>query len=150
MTPREAVIARITKAREEKPIERYVKFGSMGLEEVDCKCCGKAIRKLGPDDRFSEVRNVNGRNVVIERLALHTLPSYSEMMLYFDDGSKHATFICDQCASTMTNEKLEWLYCCDLNEWVMDNSSASDDFWEQQGKRVPVSFKSFPPGQVAE
>lgn len=149
MTPREDVIDRVAKARALKPIGRYVKFGNMGMEEVNCKCCNKAIRKLGPDDRFSEVRNVNGKNVVVERLTLHTLPSYSEIMLHFDDGSKHATFMCDSCASSLANEDLEWVYCCDLNEWLMDNSSASDNFWAQQMRRKPVSFQAFPPGVIA-
>lgn len=150
MTARDDVIARVALARESKPIGRYVKFGSMGMEEVSCKCCGKAIRKLGPDDRFSEVRNINGKNVVVERLTLHTLPAYAEVMLYFDDGSKHATFICSSCSSHLQEEQLEWLYCCDLNEWLMDNSSASEHFWAQQLRRRPIAFKAFPPGQIAQ
>lgn len=150
MTSRESVIARVSAARALKPIGRYIKFGSMGMEEVVCKCCEKPIRKLGPDDRFSEVRNVNGKNVVVERVTLHTLPSYCEIMLHFDDGSKHATFMCHDCSKTLTNEELEWLYCCDLNEWLMDNSSASEHFWAQQLRRIPTSFKAFPPGTIAE
>lgn len=149
MNPRDLVINRVANARKTHDIGRYVKFGSMGIEEVSCKCCGVPIRKLIPDDRFAESRNINGRNVVCERLVLSTLPNYVEVMIYFDDGSKHVTFMCEEDSKKLTNDQLEWLYCADLNEWLHDNSAASDNFWSQQYQRQPIGFKAFPPGTLA-
>lgn len=146
---REKLLERIEAARAHKPIGRQVVYGTAGIEEVQCKCCSSPLRKMIPDDRFQEVREINGQRVVCERLTLGTLPSYTEVLITFDDGSKHVSAICKQCGDELTLADIEWMYCCDLNEWLLDGSNASDGFWEAQLRRTPVSFKVFPPGEIA-
>lgn len=143
------MIERVAVARAKKDIGRYVRYGTAGIEEIDCKLCGRAIRKLVPHESFSEVREINGKRIVVEKLTLATLPLYTEVSITFDDGSKHVTNLCSLCADGLTLADCEFIYCCDMNEWLLDNSTASDNFWSQQATRVPVSFRAFPPGTIA-
>lgn len=150
MTAREEVLARVKEAHTIRPIKRYVLHGTSGVEEVQCKCCDNPLRHLAPDDRFQEVRKIRGKNVIVERLILITLPTYIEVMMTMNDGSRHVTAICADCVKELTMDDMEWIYCCDLHEWLFDGSQdISDSFWAAQLARKPISFEVFPPGVIA-
>lgn len=143
------MIQRVAVARAKKELGRYVRYGTAGIEEIDCKLCGRPIRKLVPHDNFHEQRDINGRQVLVEKLVLATLPLYVEVEINFDDGTRHVTNLCQLCAEHLTLDECEHIYCCDMNEWLLDNSFASDNFWSKQVSRHPASFRSFPPGTIA-
>ena len=143
---KEEVLQRIEKAQSRAKHPSYVKRGSMGIEEVSCKCCGGAVRRLAPDDRFHERREINGRTVLVERLALMTLAAYTEVRIVFDDNSAHVTVLCEHCAKKLTVADLEDLYGLDLAEMLKESGSLP---WDLFSDRKPVSFEVLPPGQVA-
>lgn len=145
----QALKSRIDAAKQHKDCGRYIKYGKAGIEEVTCKCCGDPVRTMVPDDRYQEVREIKGKKVICERLVLMCLPAYTEIMIEFDDGSAHATVICSCCAEKLDLKEVEWLYTMDLQEWMLEPNNLSDNFWEQQVRRKPISFKVFPPGTVA-
>lgn len=152
LTPQEImkqIRERIQAAHDTHTIGCYVHRGTLGIEEVRCKCCGDPVRKLIPHEDFSETRIVDGRPVIVQRLMLGTLPNYTEIRIEFDDGSRHVTLACDCCAGKFTLDDLEWLYCYDLAEWLTDGDHASVGFWIQQLKRKPTDFVVYPPGMVA-
>lgn len=124
----------------------YVKYGSAGIEAIHCKLCGQPLRELRPDDRFQERRTINGRDVIVERLALLTLQPYTEVRIDFDDGSHHVTCLCQECANSLTVEHLEAVYAMDMD--VMQ-AEAGGFPWELYATRVPVAFEVFPPGKLA-
>ena len=136
-------------AAKEPVCAQHVARGQFGVEEIRCKCCGTQLRTLMPDDRFAEQRMLNGKMVWVERLMLGTLAPYNEIMVYFDDGSRHVTLLCGDCAQKITNDDLEWMYCADLKEWMTDSTPDDVIFWMQQLRRNPISFKVFAPGTVA-
>ena len=149
MTIRDDVLSRIKGVHDKRAIKHSIVYGTSGIEEVLCKCCGNHMRHLAPDGRFQEMRVSNGKKILCERLTLITLPAYIEVLITFDDGSKHVSAICKDCVNELTLADMEWVYCCDLHEWLFDGSNANDSFWEQQFKRKPVSFEVFPPGVIA-
>lgn len=124
----------------------YVKYGSAGIEAINCKLCGQPLRELRPDDRFQERRAINGKEVIIERLALATLGPYTEVRIDFDDGSHHVTCLCQECANSLAAEHLEAVYVMDMD--VMQAESGGFP-WELFADRVPVAFEVFPPGKLA-
>lgn len=124
----------------------YVKYGSMGIEEVSCKLCGNPVRHLAPDDRFHELREIKGKKVVVERLVLVTLPTYREVKITFDDNSHHVTVVCSDCVSKITPAILEDIYSLDLAEMLRETGSLP---WELMADRVPVSFTVFGAGEFA-
>lgn len=146
---RSLLLDRVAQARTLQDLGRYVRYGVAGIEEIRCKICSTTIRKLVPHDQFTEQRTINGKTFTAERLILATLPNYCEVMLTFNDGSKHATNLCHPCAQSLSLDKADWVYCCDMNEWLLDSTQASEAFWERQYKRQVISFEVFPPGQPA-
>ena len=146
---KDKVLARIQTADGKKHLGKYVHRGTMGIEEVCCKCCGDPVRKLMPDENFTEERIVNGKHILVQRLILGTLSNYSEVRIEFDDGSRHITTVCEHCGPKLTVDDLEWLYCSDLQEWMVDGDHANPSFWEAMDKRKPIGFVVFPPGVVA-
>lgn len=146
---KQRALDRIKEAHKERAIGCYVHRGNFGIEEVRCKCCGDPVRKLMPHPDFQEERLINGKRVFAQGLMLATTAAYTEVMMDFDDGSRHVTVMCEECAKRLTLEECEWLYCGDLEEWMVDGEHASDGFWEQQASRTVVNFVVYPPGVVA-
>lgn len=132
-----------------KPVYPYITRSASGIDEVRCKCCGSPIQGLVADDSFAETRKVKGRDVIVERLKLCTLAGYTEVKISFDDGSHHVTSLCEACASKLTMDEAEWVYCCDLNDWMAAGDGYSYNFWVQQLARNPVDFQVYPSGMVA-
>lgn len=150
MTPaeRKAVVdQRMAAAESKKKIGTYVNRGSAGIEQVVCKMCGTPVRKLVPDEKFREVRVIGDKEVVVERLVFMTLPTYNELALYFDDGSRHITVLCTECAPKVRNEDLEWIYMSDVKEMMLDAGAEGLNL-AYYAHRIPTSFSVTPPGEV--
>lgn len=145
----EVAKARIAEAHKDRAIGCYVHRGNFGIEEVRCKCCGTPVRRLMPHPDFSEERLINGQRVWVQAMTLGTCPEYTEVMMDFDDGSRHVTVVCQDCSKHLTLEQCEWLYCGDMEEWMVDGEHASEGFWEKQSCRTIVNYKAYPPGVVA-
>lgn len=129
---------------------RYMTYSGMGIEEVRCKGCETPLRHLAPDDRFQEMRSINGKQVMCERLTLITLPAYVEVKMSMSDDSFHVTCVCKECADKLTADDLESLYCHDVNEMLHDGTDAPDSFWEMWLNRKPTeTFVVYPPGVIA-
>lgn len=124
----------------------YVKYGTAGIEEINCKLCGQHLRELRPDNRFREKRNINGKDVIVERLVLATTPFYNEVAIFFDDGSRHVTILCNECAAALTMDQANAVYVMDMD---VLQKEAGNFPWEVFADRVPVSFEVFPPGKSA-
>ena len=100
-------------------IDDYIVMQYGQIWEVKCKGCGTTIKKMVPHDAFSVSEKVNGRTIVRERLILAPLPSYREVLMEFDDGSKHVTPMCVDCSTKMTNDAnmREQAYAADVKQW---------------------------------
>lgn len=96
----------------------YVVTQGEATTEVRCKGCGVVIRKLIPVESFGAVERINGQVIVRERLLLTCLPNYREVMVEFDDSTKHVTCLCDQCAQKMDDATFaQNIYHQDLDQF---------------------------------
>lgn len=114
----------------------FVKFGPHGIEAVHCKECGRPIKGLVVDDRFSETRIINGKTIVFQRLVLAELPGYSEIEIEFDDGSRHITHVCKGCLPKLTPNDLDALYEADMDMWSIEAARDGVEYqWERFAER---------------
>lgn len=111
----------------------YITEDRSGITEVRCKCCGALIKKLLPDSKGEQIERREDRVVVRERLVLTTLPNYREVEIEFDDGSKHITPCCADCANHLDEELIEAMYAADLDRWQKE---AMD--WDHMARRKPI------------
>lgn len=103
--------------------ESYVKTEDGVITEIRCKGCGVVIRKLIPSDSHGTVERINGKIVVRERLILACLPNYREVAMEFEDGTKHVTCLCDQCAEKMGDpEVVRKVYHQDLDQFESEGA----------------------------
>lgn len=111
---------RLMEAKLAKP--DYVKFKRRELVEVACKGCGTPIRTMAPDTDFGTERRAGNRIVVQERLTMICLNNYRELLLEMNDGSKHVTNACADCAmKALTDDGLrDALYAADLQQWATE------------------------------
>ena len=73
----------------------YVKRVEGKIDQILCKRCRAIIRRV-----------VDGK--------MKTLANYTEVKLFFDDGSAHITNLCITCARNIEKTELEDLYCADI------------------------------------
>jgi len=119
-------------------VEDYCTFRNRELWEVRCKGCGTIIRKMLPIEELSVKRIVRGVTLIQERLALACLANYREVLIAFDDGSKHVTPMCVECATTRLQDKdlLEAVYTADLEQWKREGAGVSEVDARRKPNRV--------------
>ena len=111
-------------------------------DAVLCKGCQQRIKGLVDDERFEEVREINGQRVVFRRLIMAELPTYVEVELTFDDGSKHVTPMCRECAGRLSVEDAEDFYCADMARWAdLERAGGGRVRWDVVGDRSPISWR---------
>lgn len=135
---RDQVFAIIEAEDDKRPIHSYVKYGSMGIEEVTCKSCGMPLRSLESLPQTGKKRKIGGKDHVVENVAIVTRDQYTEVTIDFDNGSHHVTLCCKDCAKKMTLEDAKWHYATDLLE--LDTESKGALFWDLFINRVPVAI----------
>lgn len=88
-------------------------------ENVYCKSCGAVLIAEGQRQR-----------------------AYSEIKLFFDDGSAHVTALCRNCVSVgFTIDTLEALYCADLVALATEEDLHGIlQRWEMMATRKPIGF----------
>jgi len=97
----------------------YVTMKNGQIWEIRCKGCGTPIKTMLADDQPSETEKINGRTIVRERLYLAALSNYKEVLITFEDGSKHVTPMCADCAVKMQTDKklVQSVYEADVKQW---------------------------------
>lgn len=131
---------RIAKAKAKKPewfdyVQYHPKFPGM-VEAIFCKICRTLIRGLVEDERFQDVVSRGGKIIVYKKLIMASFASYTEIEIEFDDGSKHVTSCCRQCANRLQSDDLEELYSADLAQWEQEGAKLGGNI----GERKPVKI----------
>jgi hypothetical protein len=120
-------------------IKPHPKFPDV-TDAVLCKGCGAPIRGLVEDERFEDVRRLDGGRVVVyKKLVFACLPNYGERTIEFDDGSRHVTNGCLGCLNKLTDADLEAWYASDLAELEqLERRGAGPVPWAAFADRKPV------------
>jgi len=126
----------------------YCVVDQFGLvEEVYCKSCGDRIMGLREwgDPEVYQAKDEKATLVVRQRVRVLPFNNYSMVLMEMDDGSKHLTTCCINCADKMrdetTVEQLHDYYVADLAS-LADTSSTKrdlevvDKLYERKPKRV--------------
>jgi hypothetical protein len=76
----------------EEAVDRLgcIQYVQIAPYRVHCKLCGRTIVKADKT------------------------PEYAEVMLYFSDGSRHHTCLCDACSSTKDTALLQAIHTADM------------------------------------
>lgn len=148
MAPNPAKIRARQRVREAKDRNKAKKFDfisvrrGIGVDEVHCILCGTLIRKLIPVSDMGEERVRNGVTIIRERLAVTETNQYAEVIITFNDGSKHHSPTCKQCAGSLDIDDLEVIYSADMNQWDREEDSGFGNAkWNLLADRIPVSYE---------
>lgn len=148
--PKTNISKRKMKARVQKSIDRgraksfdYINVRrGIGVDEVRCVTCGTLIRKLIPVADMGEERVAGNKTIIRERLAIVETNNYAEIMMSFDDGSKHHSTSCTKCVGRLDTDDLEVIYCADMNQWNKEEESGfGKTRWSLLSDRTPISYE---------
>lgn len=97
--------------------------------QIRCKCCGSAIIGLRPIGDPATRPAGDGRTIISEqRVSCGPLPSYRELIVDMDNGGRHVTHCCADCAQSPINgETLEAMYLADLEEMAESSRRVGHD-----------------------
>jgi len=147
------VIRRIARStRDGKRPHPHVRYETLDndryptLVGIDCKICGVTIMGQVEDERLQKVRQVNGRPIITKYVTLSRFGLYTEVLITFDDGSKHQTHMCRNCVQKLSDpDILEYVYACDLAQWLdEERKGRGSAFWHIAPNivdRDPVSYE---------
>ena len=120
----------------------YIERKNSTIVGVFCSVCGTQISGMVADRDFEIKREQGGRTIIQERLMLAPNASYREVSFAMDDGSRHITNVCSECADKLINDS-------ELREAVYSSDLA---VWEDEGvvhetcyKRAPVRVLQIAP-----
>ena len=116
--------------------------GRFGVAKVRCKC-GHTLQELRAVPEMTETSRVNGRTIVTERVAMFTNASYTEIVITFDDGSKHVTPSCVDCIKKgFDTDYLNAMYASDMGRWDEEESRGYGKVrWSLNADRTAVSWE---------
>lgn len=116
----------------------FIEMKAREIVKVYCSICGMLIRGLVPDTDFGIQRTHRGRTVVQERLRLACNAEYREVLMEMDDGSKHVTNACSECAGKLIGDAdlREAIYASDLATWAFEGGQLPDAYFTRQPVRV--------------
>ncbi len=136
------------KARRENRLKQFSyieEMGAFGISKVRCKC-GQVLSSLKAVPGLSEIENIKGRTIVRERVAMASNAAYTEIVITFNDGSKHVTPVCKSCAKAgFSEEALNDMYAADMERWDEEETRGLGKVrWDLNADRVAVSYKEVP------
>ena len=114
----------------------------VGPVEVRDKISGGTIKALKVITDLTSERQANNRTVIREAVMLGETSNYSEIMILFDDGSKHHTPVDVAVVNKLTVEDLETIYTADMEQWRLEEDAGlGEQVWEVLADRTPVSYE---------
>ena len=121
-------------------VPRTVASG-LRIAETFCKTCGTQITGFRPAmDPIRQATDDLAKTVLlIQPMMMGPLAGYVTVLLELDDGSKHATPLCQPCADTLTAEDLEAIYAADLASWL-DSGAEGIELALRYAEREPVKI----------
>lgn len=115
----------------------YAKFDrQFGLTSISCSLCRVEIARLMPVGN-QVIRRVKNQTFIQEGVMMGRLANYREVLMEMDDGSKHVSNLCVDCATKIATDSSlrEALYSADLSQWSSEGNRLSDEICT----RKPVS-----------
>jgi hypothetical protein len=139
---------RAKKARKDGSLSKFEYMdekGRFGVSKVSCKC-GHTLQQLRAIPEMSETEVIKGQTIIRERIAMFTNASYTEIVITFDDGSKHVSPVCGDCILRgFTENVLNDIYACDMDRWDKEEVRGMGKVnWHLLAYRVAVSWKEVP------
>lgn len=121
----------------------YVRVEDGVVHGVGCRLCSRDVSALVDTGKPIEERTrPDGVKEVTRRVTLRRLSHRRGIHLRFDDGSVHETEICSECATGLTNDQLEAIYCRDLCQFAADEDADGVQCpWHALADRTPVGFE---------
>lgn len=108
----------------------------VGITELRCSGCGVVIARLLPVGP-GEVHRHKDRTIVQEYVALTKIANYREVMWEMNDGSRHVTNMCVDCAGHSADPMFAVaLYASDLAQWSSEGGRLSDEMCNRSPVRV--------------
>ena len=145
---KERVRIRVAKARRAARLSHFdymEEMGRFGVSKVRCKC-GQVLQELRPIPEMQEIERRKGQTIIRERVAMFTNAAYTEVVITFDDGSKHVTPSCKSCVRRgFDAEKLNDIYVADMARWDEEEMRGMGKVrWALSADRLAVSWKEVP------
>lgn len=122
MTSIEAKLKALSRAKTaHTPYPAYIRWEDGKAADTACKLCGDPLTRGGTK-----------------------LPSYKEIMIFFDDKSTHASPLCLKCRDAgISLPMLERIYCDDMKALAIEEEATQTLMrWEMWVDRVPVGYRS--------
>lgn len=129
--PRTGIEARIQSSKDRKPhfhrghIQRDKRTPHL-ITALLCKGCGAKIAGWIPSETHPD------------RMIYAALAGYMDVLIEFEDGTKHSTPMCQECAAKVTNDDLEDIYAADLAAFMEEERLGRGSVpWHVMGLRKP-------------
>ena len=101
-----------------------------------CKGCGTKIAGMVVDGARSHVERLSGRSVVFQTLIFMHFNNYREVLIEFDDDSRHVTHLCAVCVDSVAPADLELYYALDIEQWASEGAEIHEAWIARKPLRV--------------
>ena len=100
--------------------EDYIELDGNMMIAVYCKRCGMKIQGMMPDGRKPKVFKEGGKIREQFFVRIGPLPMYTEVEIVCDDGSKHVSPCCKNCAPFLTEDEIDAFLIADTDEEIRE------------------------------